>query len=52
MAASRDDGLRAGVERFQAAQGLERQKISEVLGQVRFGLSKRALLQRLCHIKK
>ena len=46
MAASRDDSMRAWFERFEAAQGSARQKISEVLGQARFGLSKRALLQR------
>jgi hypothetical protein len=46
MAASRNDSLRAGFERFQAAQRSARQKISEVLGQARFGLSKHALLQR------
>jgi hypothetical protein len=46
MAASRDDSMRAWFERFEAAQGSARQKISEVLGEARFGLSKRALLQR------
>jgi hypothetical protein len=46
MAASRDDSLRAWFERFQAAQDSSRQKTSEVLGQARFRLSKRALLQR------
>jgi hypothetical protein len=36
MTASRNDSLRAGFERFQAAQGSARQKTSEVLGQPRF----------------
>jgi len=41
-----DDRLRAKFERFQAARLLARVKISEVLGQERSKLSKRALLQR------
>ena len=42
----RDDRLRAELERFDAARDSARKKTSEVLGQARFGLSQRAVLQR------
>jgi hypothetical protein len=41
-----DDSVRAKLERLQAARRSARVKISEVLGQERSKLSKRALLQR------
>lgn len=43
---TRSDSFRAEFERFQAARRLARAKVSEVLGQERSELSKRALLQR------
>jgi hypothetical protein len=46
MKAKREDSLRAMFERSQAARRSARAKISEVLGQEHFELSKRALLQR------
>jgi hypothetical protein len=46
MTAKRDDSLRAIFERSQAARRLARAKVSEVFGQERAKLSKRALLQR------
>lgn len=46
MKARRDDSFRADFERFQAARRSARAKVSEVLGQERFELSKRPLLQR------
>jgi hypothetical protein len=41
-----DDSFRAEFERFQVARRSARAKVSEVLGQERLELSKRALLQR------
>ena len=46
MAAGRVDSPRAEFERFKAAQRSARKKTSELLGEARFGGSKRALLQR------
>lgn len=47
-----DDSFRAEFKRFQAARRLARAKVSEVLGQERSELSKRALLQRQRAAKK
>ena len=46
MKTKRDGSLRALFERSQAARRSARAKISDVLGQEHFELSKRALLQR------
>ena len=41
-----DDSFRAEFERFQAARRLARAKVSDMLGQERSKLSKRALIKR------
>jgi hypothetical protein len=52
MKTKRDDSLRAMFERSQAARRSARAKISDVLGQEHFELSKRALLQRHRAVRK